>query len=392
MSSPKLLEMEYDKTFTSQVKSLGALASPGSYVELRGKPGALSVCFFGKEVQSRCDFPAPCQAAFSAATLAKDFLELMRSFPEGKLTIRETALTISAGKTRMNRTFVPGIPEPVFPDFPPQGLARIPNSTFESAALAAYAAAQTSEGDSMERVSIQLEAGAVSIVSTNGQIAVWVKSPADYDGEPMEYLLHPRVITALAPLASREDAPEILIGSDSRRYLLRYGDFEITVSIPGQTSRRANIESVLRAVQETPSLNAVLDTAGLILFLERAKLLDGNSSRRAPIFLSADSRAESVQANYETGLGDIEDSLAAQISGSLPKAFIALSLRNLSEVCSHVTLPILNLAFRGPEAPMTVTEYSGPAHIVHLVLPVVVKRQESSCEDDMPFNTDGFEE
>lgn len=93
----------------------------------------------------------------------------------------------------------------------------------------------------------------VSITATNGQIAACVESPADYTGDGTEeYLLHPRVITALAPLSIKEDAPEILIGSDGRRYLLRFGEYEITVSIPSCASRRSSIDAVIKALSPTP--------------------------------------------------------------------------------------------------------------------------------------------
>ncbi|WP_071427668.1 beta clamp domain-containing protein [Merdimmobilis hominis] len=391
MSTPKLFEMDFDKAFSAEVKRLGNLATQGSYAMLRGEaPDRLIVCFYGKEVQSRSCFEYPVQNEFTVFANAKDILDLLKSFPEGKLSVRDSMLTLSAGKTRMNRALPPSIPEPVFPEFPAEGLSGLPQNVFENAALAAYAAAQSAHEDSTERVSILLTHDRVSITATNGQIAACVESPADYTGDGTEeYLLHPRVITALAPLSIKEDAPEILIGSDGRRYLLRFGEYEITVSIPSCASRRSSIDAVIKALSPTPCLDAVIDASSLTLFLERAKLLD-SSARKQPVFLSADSSKGCVEAHYETGLGNIEDVLPAQTGGSLPKAVVAISPRNLSEVCSHLQLPVMQMKIYGPSSPLVVTELAGKSKITHIALPIVVK--QGASEDDLPFNVNDWDE
>lgn len=99
MSTPKLFEMDFDKAFSAEVKRLGNLATQGSYAMLRGEaPDRLIVCFYGKEVQSRSCFEYPVQNEFTVFANAKDILDLLKSFPEGKLSVRDSMLTLSAGK------------------------------------------------------------------------------------------------------------------------------------------------------------------------------------------------------------------------------------------------------------------------------------------------------
>lgn len=376
MSHNKICQFEFDRIFSEEVKRLGSLATPGSYVILDGTASSLAVTFYGKEVQARCRFGYSFSENFSAAAYGKDILDLFKSFPEGKLTVNGTYITISAGHTRMNRALPVALPEPVFPQFQGVSLFRIPQNTFKDAALAAYAAAQGSTEDAAERVSIQLNHDAISIIATNGQMAVCVESPVEYDGQGEEYLLHPRILTQLSPLTCKEDAPDIYLGRNQNRYLIRFGDYEVTVSIPTQASKRLSVEAPMKAIHSSPEMLTTVDVAALSLFLDRAKLLNGATSLANPLLFMADPDNGCVYARHESGLGDIQDRLVARIEGTpLRSVLIGMSLKNMMELCSHVQSPVITLSIRGSEMPMTVTEAIGDTSIMHILLPTVVKGQ-----------------
>ena len=111
MSTPKLFEMDFDKAFSAEVKRLGNLATQGSYAMLRGEaPDRLIVCFYGKEVQSRSCFEYPVQNEFTVFANAKDILDLLKSFPEGKLSVRDSMLTVISYSPNRNRYRRPSLP------------------------------------------------------------------------------------------------------------------------------------------------------------------------------------------------------------------------------------------------------------------------------------------
>lgn len=365
-------QIVFDTQFARQVKKLESLASPGSHATFEGEDNALAVTFHGHEVETRRRFELPCAAPFSFTVRGKDITDILKNFGEGTMTVRKTSLSFKSGHTRMNRSIAVDVSPPAFPDFSGAALSPLPQTAFRDAAFASYAAAQGGESDAAERVSILLAEGGMSIVATNSLMAVCVATPLEYAGGQIEYLLHPRFINPLAPLTMEEDAPGIYIGSTKSKYLIRFGEYEITSRKPTAASIRGDVARIMELVSGSPSsMTAALDSGALKVFLDRAKLLDVGATQVKPAVLLADPEERVVYAKHASSLGNIQDMLEAEVEGAAVRNMpVGLSLKYLSEVCSRVRAGMVRMTFRGKLSPVTVTEEIGDTVVTHILLPV----------------------
>lgn len=371
-----LFELEYEDAFSEKVRRLGSIASPGSYVSIEGFGMYFTITFFGQEIQSRCRFEYPCQENFRCAAHAKDFLDLMKSFPVGKLVVYERTMRITSGHTCINRLLMETVPDVVFPVIDRAELFDIPSETLELAAIAAYAVNQDADDDSKGRISIELCPGYLSVAATNGQIAVLAEAPAQYNGEAKEYLLLPRMVTPLLPLARTGEPLDLAIADDGRRYYICAGDFEISVGIPCQPSARQPIETCIKNTRKVPCLTMQLEAAPLKKFLERAKLLSTGNTCIKSVQFSVERSKDDIAISHTSAVGDISATLPALVNGAVKSAEISIGLRNITEVCANLQQPEVAIEIRSPRSAMLVLENYRTASITHLILPIVSQKDK----------------
>ena len=369
-----LFELEYEDDFSQKVRRLGNIASPGSYVNIEGFGSYFTVTFFGQEIQSRCRFDYPCRETFCCATHAKDLLDLMKSFPSGKLTVHDKTLRITSGHTRINRMLMENIPDVVFPPINRSELSSIPPETLELAAIAAYAADQEEDESASGRVSIELCPGYLSVAATNGQIAVLTEAPAEYSGDTKEYLLLPRMISPLLPLTRMDEPLDFAITDDGRRYYICAGEYEISVGIPNQASTRNVIETCIKNTRNDPCLSLQLHVTELKKFLERAKLLSVGSSGVKSVQFSVKQDENCIAVSHAAAVGDISAALPALVNGAVKDAEIFISLRNITDVCANLQQSEITMEIRSPRSAMLIREKFKNASITHLLLPLILRK------------------
>lgn len=377
MISEKILfELEYEDDFSEKVRRLGNIASSGSYVSIEGFGSYFTVTFFGQEIQSRCRFEYPCQETFRCAAHAKEFLDLMKSFPTGKLAVYEKTLRITSGHTRINRMLMDAAPDVVFPVIVRSELFSIPPETLELAAIATYAAEQDDDDESKSRISIELCPGYLSVAATNGQIAVLAEAPAQYNGEAKEYLLLPRMVAPLLPLMRTDEPLDLAITDDGRRYYICAGEYEISVGIPTRASARKTIETCIKNTRNEPCLSLQLEAAELKKFLERAKLLSAEKTGIKFVQFTAKQGEDGIAASHTSTVGDISATLPALIKGTVRNAGISIGLRNITDVCANLQQAEIMMEIRSPKSAMLILENFKSASITHLILPVVIKNKD----------------
>lgn len=371
-----LFELEYEDEFSEKVRRLGSIASSGSYVSIEGFSSYFTVTFFGQEIQSRCRFEYPCPETFCCAAHAKDFLDLMKSFPSGKLAVHEKTMKITSGHTRINRLLMETVPDVVFPVIDRAELLPIPSEALELAAIAAYAVNQDADDDSKSRISIELCPGYLSVAATNGQIAVLTEAPAQYNGEAKEYLLLPRMITPLLPLTRTDEPLDLAITDDGRRYYICADDFEISVGIPCQPSARQAIETCIKNTRKVPCLTIQMEAAPLKKFLERAKLLSTGSTCIKSVQFNVEQGTENIAVSHTSSVGDISATLPALINGAVKSAEISIGLRNITEVCANLQQSEVAIEVRSPRSAMLILEKFKTASITHLILPIISQKDK----------------
>ena len=386
-------QVVFDTDLVKRIKRLESLASPGSYATFQGGDDALVVTFHGGkggEIESRRKFDVPCGAPFTFTIQGKSIMDILKAFDEVTMTVKEKTLSFQSGHSRMNRNIQTDAPEVVFPDFSKEELAPLPQTTFRDAALASYATAQGGESDVAERVSIFLTKGSVSIVGTNGLMAVRVVSPSDYSGEDKEYLLHPRFIDPLAPLSMKEGAPTIFIGRTERKYLVKFGEYEITSRIPASPSLRTAIEGNLNLMANSQTMGAAFDVDALLTFFERAKLLDVGATQVMPVVFMINPDEGVALAKHKSPLGDIQDMFDIEVSGTpMPNMPLGFSLKYFTEACNHLRSDTAEMTIRSQRAPVTLAEKIEDTLITHILLPVLPRTDEKelAAEKKTPAQT-----
>ena len=386
----------FDKELVKKIKRLESLASPGSYATFRGEQESLTVTFHnGKncEIETRRKLDVPCGGAFDFTIKGKSIMDILKAFDEVTVTIREKTLSFQSGHAKMNRNIEKDAPKSSFPDFSKAELSPLPRTTFRDAAFASYATAQGGEFDAAERVSVLLKDDTVSIVATNSLMAVCVVSPANYKGGETEYMLHPRFIEPLAPLTMKEEAPNVLIGKTDNRYLVKFGDYEITSRIPASPSVRGSIEGSLERIASVPTMSLNLSAAPLKMFFERAKLLDEGATQVSPVVFLVKPDENVVIAKHVSPLGDIQDLFEADVSGTpMPNMPIGFSLKYITDVFAHLRSNDAQMAIRGQRSMITLTEEVDETVITHILLPVVPRTgtddMQAKKEDVLPAKPD----
>ena len=121
-----------------------------------------------------------------------------------------------------------------------------------------------------------------------------------------------------------------------------------------------------------------LQVAELKKFLERAKLLSAGSSGVKAVRFSAKQGENYIAVSHTSPVGDISATLPALINSAVKNVDIHIALRNITDVCVNLQESEVMMEVRSPRSAMLIFEKFKNASITHLVLPLVISK------DDMP--------
>ncbi|BCV23767.1 DNA polymerase III subunit beta [Gelria sp. Kuro-4] len=328
-------------------------------------PEGVTVSGTDLELGIEARFPAQIREEGQVLLPARYLVGILRSLPEGELTLAENQgeerVLVTAGASRFELLTLPAADFPAVVPAEAAELARVPEPALRTLIQqVSFAAARDGLRQLLTAVLFSLRGDTLRLVATDGHRLAIAEGAFPGAGAEGEYLVPARSLEELARLAG--GAGEITIAAASSQLLFHSENWALISRLV--EGKYLPYESVL---PRQFSLRARVKRLELLAALERAELL--SAEKMSAVHLHVYPGGIKVLAQ-SADVGRLEEELPAAVEGE--ELDVAFNGRYLIEPLRILAAEEVLFEFTGPES-AAVISLPGSSSYRYLVMPVTVR-------------------